>query len=93
MCVLSVVRCRAGAVRRVAEEQELGDDGFPRPRSRSRPRPPRQQLRQGARPLGAGPFGKVPRVPGRCAAVQEEEWGRTQFQKERGGSGRVPWQI
>merc|ERR1712037_922976 len=45
------------------------------PRSLPRPRPPRQQLRQGARPLGAGPVGKVPRVPSGCATVQEKEWG------------------
>ena len=92
MCTLSVVRCRAGAVRRVAEEQELGDHGVARPRPLPRPRPPRQRLRQGARPAGAWPLGKVPGVPGGCAAVQEKERG-TQFQTERRGSGRVPGEI
>merc|ERR1711971_73511 len=94
ICTLSVVRCRAGAVRRVAKEQELGhnDDGDACPRPLPRPRPPRQQLRQGARPLGAGPVGKVPRVPSGCATVQEAEWG-AQFQAERRGSGRVPGEI
>ena len=89
---LSVVRCRAGAVRRVAEEQELGDDGAARPRSLPRPRPPRQRLRQGARPFGAWPVGKVPRVPSGCTAVQEKERG-TKFQAKRRGSGRVPGEI
>merc|ERR1712001_760986 len=80
-----------GAVRRVAEEQELGhnDDGDACPRPLPRPRPPRQQLRQGARPAGAGPVGKVPRVPSGCATVQEAKWG-TQLQAERRGSRRVP---
>ena len=90
---ISVVQRRAGAVRRVAEEQELGD-GSPRPRSCPPcPRPPRQRLRQGARSLGAWPVGKVPGVPGCGAAVQEEERGRTQFQKERRGSRRVQGEI
>merc|ERR1712172_361605 len=84
-----------GAVRRVAEEQELGD-GSPRPNScpRSRPpRPPRQRLRQRTWSLGAWPVGKVPGVPGRGAAVQEEKRGRTQFQKERRGARRVQGEI
>ena len=93
ICTLSVVRCRAGAVRRVAEEQELGhDDGDACPRPLPRPRPPRQQLRQGARPVGARPVGKVPRVPSGCTAVQEKERG-TKFQAKRRGSGRVPGEI
>ena len=90
---ISVVQRRTGAVRRVAEEQELGD-GFSRPSSRPpRPRSPCQQLRQGAWSLGAWPVGKVPRVPGGGSAVQEEERGRTQFQKERRGSRRVQGEI
>merc|ERR1711944_120543 len=78
-----------GAVRRVAEEQELGDnDGVARLSSFPRPRPPRQRVRQRARHFGPWASGKVPGVPS-GAQVQEEKRGRAQLQTERRGSGRV----